>query len=91
MARMTNDGRWDHETEEGGDDHPRAALPRWRSAGKTRLGTHPSQSPGRVDELLNQMSGLLESTVGATPAVAWTPLADVPESEDAFHIEISPA
>ncbi|WP_328835207.1 Hsp20/alpha crystallin family protein [Streptomyces europaeiscabiei] len=40
------------------------------------------------DELLNQMSGLLESTVGATPAVAWTPLADVSESEDAFHIEI---
>ncbi|MFF2437486.1 Hsp20/alpha crystallin family protein [Streptomyces sp. NPDC058107] len=40
------------------------------------------------DELLNQMSGLLESTVGATPAAAWTPLADVSESEDAFHIEI---
>ncbi|MEU1466106.1 Hsp20/alpha crystallin family protein [Streptomyces sp. NPDC005727] len=40
------------------------------------------------DELLNQMSGLLESTVGAAPAVAWTPLADVSESEDAFHIEI---
>lgn len=34
------------------------------------------------------MSGLLESTVGAAPAVAWTPLADVSESEDAFHIEI---
>ncbi|MEU6370645.1 Hsp20/alpha crystallin family protein [Streptomyces sp. NPDC046931] len=40
------------------------------------------------DELLNQMSGLLESTVGAAPAVAWTPLADVSETEDAFHIEI---
>ncbi|MFF7970146.1 Hsp20 family protein [Streptomyces sp. NPDC007905] len=40
------------------------------------------------DELLNQMSGLLESTVGAAPAAAWTPLADVSESEDAFHIEI---
>ncbi|MCX4578541.1 hypothetical protein [Streptomyces sp. NBC_01571] len=34
------------------------------------------------------MSGLLESAVGATPAGAWTPLADVPESEDAFHTEI---
>jgi hypothetical protein len=34
------------------------------------------------------MSGLLESTVGgAAPAVAWTPLADVTESDDAFHIE----
>ncbi|MFD5779185.1 hypothetical protein [Streptomyces sp. NPDC126933] len=42
------------------------------------------------DELLNQMSGLLESTVGATPAAAWTPLADVSKSEDAFHIEIGP-
>lgn len=26
--------------------------------------------------------------VGATPAGAWTPFADVPESEDAFHLEI---
>ncbi|MGW7427638.1 Hsp20/alpha crystallin family protein [Streptomyces sp. NPDC054813] len=34
------------------------------------------------------MSCLLESTVGATPAAAWTPLADVSESEDAFRIEI---
>ncbi|MEV5013949.1 Hsp20/alpha crystallin family protein [Streptomyces sp. NPDC053780] len=41
------------------------------------------------DELLNQMSGLLESTVGgATPAVAWTPLADVTETDDAFEVEI---
>ncbi|MEU9393887.1 Hsp20/alpha crystallin family protein [Streptomyces sp. NPDC048324] len=40
------------------------------------------------DDLLNQMSGLLESTVGAAPAAAWTPLAEVSESEDAFHIEI---
>ncbi|MFD0055933.1 Hsp20/alpha crystallin family protein [Streptomyces sp. NPDC127168] len=41
------------------------------------------------DELLNQMSGLLESTVGgATPAAAWTPLADVTETEDAFEVEI---
>ncbi|MEV6592932.1 Hsp20/alpha crystallin family protein [Streptomyces acidicola] len=41
------------------------------------------------DELLNQMSGLIESTVGGTaPAVAWTPLADVRETDDAFHVEI---
>lgn len=41
------------------------------------------------DQLLNEMSGLLESTVGgAAPAVAWTPLADVTESDDAFHVEI---
>ncbi|MBZ3906790.1 Hsp20/alpha crystallin family protein [Streptomyces sp. NPDC051773] len=41
------------------------------------------------DQLLGEMSGLIESTVGGTaPAVAWTPLADVTESDDAFHIEI---
>ncbi|WP_344016313.1 Hsp20/alpha crystallin family protein, partial [Streptomyces thermospinosisporus] len=41
------------------------------------------------DQLLNEMSGLLESTVGGTtPARAWTPMADVTESDDAFHIEI---
>ncbi|MFC5214161.1 Hsp20/alpha crystallin family protein [Streptomyces coerulescens] len=41
------------------------------------------------DQLLSEMSGLMESTVGATaPAVAWTPLADVTESDDAFHVEI---
>ncbi|MEU0914256.1 Hsp20/alpha crystallin family protein [Streptomyces althioticus] len=41
------------------------------------------------DQLLSEMSGLVESTVaGATPAVAWTPLADVTESDDAFHVEI---
>ncbi len=41
------------------------------------------------DQLLNEMSGLIESTVGGTaPAVAWTPPADVTESDDAFHVEI---
>ncbi|WP_329454587.1 Hsp20/alpha crystallin family protein [Streptomyces sp. NBC_01497] len=41
------------------------------------------------DQLLGEMSGLIESTVGgAAPAVAWTPLADVRESDDAFHVEI---
>lgn len=41
------------------------------------------------DQLLNEMSGLLESTVAtAAPVVAWTPLADVTESDDAFHVEI---
>lgn len=41
------------------------------------------------DQLLSEMSGLMESTVGGTaPAVAWTPLADVTESDDAFHVEI---
>ncbi|MFF9038422.1 Hsp20/alpha crystallin family protein [Streptomyces sp. NPDC014892] len=41
------------------------------------------------DQLLSEMSGLMESTVGsAATAVAWTPLADVTESDDAFHVEI---
>lgn len=48
----------------------------------------PVNPLAEFDELLNQMSGLLESAVGAAPAAAWTPLADVSESEDAFHIEI---
>ncbi|MET8163324.1 Hsp20/alpha crystallin family protein [Streptomyces sp. NPDC102259] len=41
------------------------------------------------DQLLAEMSGLMESTVGgAAPAVAWTPLAEVTEADDAFHVEI---
>ncbi|GAA2246655.1 Hsp20/alpha crystallin family protein [Streptomyces indiaensis] len=41
------------------------------------------------DQLLSEMSGLIESTVGgAATAVAWTPLADVTESDDSFHVEI---
>lgn len=41
------------------------------------------------DQLLSEMSGLIESTMGAAaPAVAWTPLADVTESDDGFRIEI---
>ncbi|MGA5895845.1 Hsp20/alpha crystallin family protein [Streptomyces venetus] len=41
------------------------------------------------DQLLSEMSGLMESTVGgAATAVAWTPPADVTESDDAFHVEI---
>ncbi|MGY6024872.1 Hsp20/alpha crystallin family protein [Streptomyces spinosirectus] len=41
------------------------------------------------DQLLSEMSGLIESTVGsAAPAVVWTPMADVTESDDAFHVEI---
>ncbi|WP_326762578.1 Hsp20 family protein [Streptomyces phaeochromogenes] len=41
------------------------------------------------DQLLSEMSGLIESTVGgAAPAVAWTLLADVTESDGAFHVEI---
>ncbi|MFJ8075069.1 Hsp20/alpha crystallin family protein [Streptomyces sp. NPDC096176] len=41
------------------------------------------------DQLLNEMSGLIESTVSsAAPVAAWTPMADVTESDDAFHVEI---
>ncbi|MGW4077989.1 Hsp20/alpha crystallin family protein [Streptomyces asiaticus] len=42
------------------------------------------------DDLINQMGGLLESTVGsAAPAMAaWTPSADVTEADDAYHIEL---
>ncbi|QKV96416.1 Hsp20/alpha crystallin family protein [Streptomyces sp. NA02950] len=44
------------------------------------------------DDLLNQMGGLLESTVGSTAPgaglVVWTPSADVTEADDAYHIEL---
>lgn len=38
------------------------------------------------DQLLTEMSGLIESTLGgAAPAAACTPRADVTESDGAFH------
>ncbi|MBI0299251.1 Hsp20/alpha crystallin family protein [Streptomyces sp. PRKS01-29] len=43
------------------------------------------------DDLLNQMGGLLESTVGgaAVPGLAaWTPAADVTEGDEAYHVEL---
>ncbi|MEU5270600.1 Hsp20/alpha crystallin family protein [Streptomyces hygroscopicus] len=43
------------------------------------------------DDLLNQMGGLLESTVGgaAIPGLAtWTPPADVSEDDEAYHVEL---
>ncbi|MGP4001407.1 Hsp20/alpha crystallin family protein [Streptomyces sp. 8N706] len=43
------------------------------------------------DELINQMGGLLESTVEAAPGAgmaAWTPSADVTETDDAYHVEV---
>ncbi|GAA1240025.1 hypothetical protein GCM10009578_095710 [Streptomyces rhizosphaericus] len=43
------------------------------------------------DDLLSQMGGLLESTVGgaAVPGLAtWTPAADVTEEDEAYHVEL---
>ncbi|WP_413809918.1 Hsp20/alpha crystallin family protein [Streptomyces sp. OE57] len=43
------------------------------------------------DDLLSQMGGLLESTVGgaAVPGLAtWTPAADVTEGDEAYHVEL---
>ncbi|MFI0815751.1 Hsp20/alpha crystallin family protein [Streptomyces sp. NPDC021098] len=42
------------------------------------------------DELLSQMGGLLESTVGAGPPAlaAWAPAADVTEADDAYRVEV---
>ncbi|MDT0545392.1 MULTISPECIES: Hsp20/alpha crystallin family protein [Streptomyces] len=52
-----------------------------------------ARSPlAEFDELLNQMGGLLESTVGgAVPGAglaAWTPSADVSETDEAYHVQI---
>ncbi|MFS7879783.1 Hsp20/alpha crystallin family protein [Streptomyces asiaticus] len=43
------------------------------------------------DDLLSQMGGLLESTVGgaAVPGLAtWSPAADVIEGDEAYHVEL---
>ncbi|WP_373286971.1 Hsp20/alpha crystallin family protein [Wenjunlia tyrosinilytica] len=41
------------------------------------------------DELLGQIGGLLESTVeSGAAAVAWTPMADVTETDDAYRVEV---
>ncbi|MGW6476977.1 Hsp20/alpha crystallin family protein [Streptomyces sp. NPDC055059] len=43
------------------------------------------------DELINQMGGLIESTVGGAPSTAtptWTPLADVTEADDGYQVGV---
>ncbi|WP_065966290.1 Hsp20/alpha crystallin family protein [Streptomyces sparsogenes] len=52
-----------------------------------------ARSPlAEFDDLLNQMGGLLESTVGGglpgMGLVAWTPSADVSESDEGYHLQI---
>lgn len=39
------------------------------------------------DDLFNRMGRLLESTVGPAEKVAWAPLADMCETEDAYVVE----
>ncbi|MET7802612.1 Hsp20/alpha crystallin family protein [Streptomyces decoyicus] len=43
------------------------------------------------DELINQMGGLIESTVGGVPSTAmptWIPLADVTETDDSYQVDV---
>lgn len=43
------------------------------------------------DDLLSQMGGLLESTVGGTAMpglTTWAPAADVTEGDEAYHVEL---
>ncbi|MGW3569350.1 Hsp20/alpha crystallin family protein [Streptomyces sp. NPDC000941] len=52
-----------------------------------------ARSPlAEFDDLLNQMGGLLESTVGGTmpgaALAAWTPSADVSETDESYHVQI---
>ncbi|MFF7652549.1 Hsp20/alpha crystallin family protein [Streptomyces sp. NPDC007983] len=64
---------------------------RHRGAGPLERPRGWSRNPlAEFDELLSQMGGLLESTVGATPPAltAWAPAADVSEADDAYRVEV---
>ncbi|MFI0774122.1 Hsp20/alpha crystallin family protein [Streptomyces sp. NPDC021212] len=62
-----------------------------RGAGPLERPRGWSRNPlAEFDELLSQMGGLLESTVGAAapgPSV-WAPAADVTEADDAYRVEV---
>lgn len=62
-----------------------------RGAGPLERPRGWSRNPlAEFDELLSQMGGLLESTVGAAPPglTAWAPAADVTEADDAYRVEV---
>ncbi|WP_370592992.1 Hsp20 family protein [Streptomyces sp. NBRC 110028] len=64
---------------------------RHRGAGPLERPRGWSRNPlAEFDELLSQMGGLLESTVGAAPPglTAWAPAADVSEADDAYRVEV---
>ncbi|WP_446465975.1 Hsp20/alpha crystallin family protein [Streptomyces sp. BRA346] len=64
---------------------------RHRGAGPLERPRGWSRNPlAEFDELLSQMGGLLESTVGAAPPAltAWVPAADVTEADDAYRVEV---
>jgi len=64
---------------------------RHRGAGPLERPRGWSRNPlAEFDELLSQMGGLLESTVGAAPPAlsAWAPAADVTEADDAYRVEV---
>jgi HSP20 family protein len=64
---------------------------RHRGAGPMERPRGWSRNPlAEFDELLSQMGGLLESTVGAAPPglTAWAPAADVTEADDAYRVEV---
>jgi HSP20 family protein len=41
-----------------------------------------------LDDLLNQMGGLIEAGAAETATAAWTPLADVSEGDNAYRVEV---
>ncbi|WP_342778406.1 Hsp20/alpha crystallin family protein [Streptomyces botrytidirepellens] len=64
---------------------------RHRGAGPLERPRGWSRNPlAEFDDLLSQMGGLLESTVGAAPPAltAWAPAADVTEADDAYRVEV---
>lgn len=69
-----------------------SAPARRRTDGPTQrwLSTWGRNPIAEFDELLNQMGGLFDTTIGLPPrsGAVWTPPADVTETDEAFHVEV---
>ncbi|MGW3624106.1 Hsp20/alpha crystallin family protein [Streptomyces sp. NPDC000880] len=70
-----------------------APVRRQRASGTMERPALRARNPlAEFDDLISQMGGLLESTVGgAVPSVgvpAWTPLADVTETDEAYQVDV---
>ncbi|MEU4896552.1 Hsp20/alpha crystallin family protein [Streptomyces sp. NPDC044780] len=69
---------------------PARRQPQQRQGAMDRPRAWARNPLAEFDDLLNQMGGLLESTVGGAPipGIAWAPAADVTEADEAYHVEL---